>query len=136
MPTTAATTFSNASLDPYINAEDAQASMVAFTVKPSVTIAVGTLVGIVTATGAIAAYATGNSDGTQNPVGFLRRAVVTDASGNITNQSEWGANLLTASVYTQGTFLVSDLTGLDAGAVTALNGRYIGPAGATRLFTF
>jgi hypothetical protein len=72
------------------------------------------------------------SDGSAVPVGFLVYDIVVDASGNVViGPSGATADLTrgferTAEVYWQGTFLESDLTGLDAAAVTALKAREIG----------
>jgi|SRR5947209_14037994 len=122
MPTTNTLTFSLATVEPVANAEDTMSSMQDYPVKASVTLAAGTVVGKVTATGRIAAYASGNADGSQLPIGILRRGAATDASGNITNYDEWGGTGLVIGVYRQGDFLIADLTGLDDNAVTKLGG--------------
>jgi hypothetical protein len=80
----------------------------------------------------LAAYASGNSDGTQNPVGALVYDYASDANGLIYKgsaaQAEYDlAGEPYAGVYVGGTFLVADLTGLDATAVTRLGGHYLGP---------
>jgi hypothetical protein len=124
-------------VEPMMDAEEALLAIINVNFPASTTIAAGTVLGPVTATpGTYKAYASGNSDGSQIPAGILRRSVVTDASGNITNFNQWSAPELIAPMYTKGTFLVSELTGLDANAVTVLGGHYIGSAGATRLFQF
>jgi hypothetical protein len=109
-------------------------------VTASLTLAKGTVVGQVTASGKIKAYASGNADGSQLPLGFLAYDVVTDASGNVVF-GPTGATVdltrgfeLTAPVYYKGTFLQSDLTGLDANAITVLKGR-TGGVGATAYVT-
>lgn len=120
MPTSALNTYSNTTVDPIFNPDDAMASMLSVAFAVSSTLAAGTVVGKVTSGGKYRAYASGNADGSQIPVGILRRAVTTDGSGNITNQDEWGATFLTNAIYTQGTFLIAQLTGLDDNAVTVL----------------
>lgn len=122
-------------LEPYLNPSQARTMALQFT--PSVTLARGTVIGQITATGKAKAYASGNVDGSQIPVGFLTYDIVVDASGNIvygptgaTSDLTRGFEL-TAPVYWAGTFLESDLTGLDANAVTVLKGREIG-VGATK----
>lgn len=122
-------------LEPYIN--PAQARTVALQFSPTQTLARGTVIGQITASGKAKAYATGNVDGSQFPVGFLEYDIVVDASGNVTYGPTGATSDLTrgfeitAPVYWAGTFLESDLVGLDAGAVTALKGREIG-VGATK----
>jgi hypothetical protein len=131
-------TLSPIKLEPYIDPKAART--LAAQVTASLTLARGTVVGIVTASGKIKAYATGNVDGSQNPVGFLVYDIVTDASGNVVYGAT-GATVdltrgqeLTAPYYWKGTFLQSDLTGLDAGAITAFKGR-TGGTGATAYIT-
>lgn len=119
-------TYSNQAVIPVWNADDASASMLSVSFAPSVTLAKGTVVGKITATGKYTAYASANTDGSQTPVGILRRAVTTDASSNITNFDEWGDTALTSAIYRQGTFLIADLVGLDDNAVTKLGGNLDG----------
>lgn len=124
MPTTASMTFSAARLDPYMDPEDAP--MIDVGIAASLTLAKGTILGEVTATpGKYKAYASGNSDGSQVPKVILAYAVTTDASGNITVDGEFGQTRKTVSAYIAGTFLVSDLTGLDANAMTVMKGRQL-----------
>lgn len=88
--------------------------------------------------GQIKAYATGNSDGTQNPVGFAVFPFTTDQEGNITiggatndaygnwNAPGFGVSMghtSTIPLYLSGWFLKGDLVGLDSGAITALFAR-------------
>lgn len=128
MPTTAVLTWSAGRVDPLKDPDDAHQENV--NLKISTTFAAGTIVGEVTATpGTYAPYATGNSDGSQNPVGVLQYPCVTDASGNITignaaGGGEWGQTQKGAPVWMSGEFSCADLVGLDAGAVTKL-GRLI-----------
>ena len=124
MPTTPIGTFGYARVDPYRNAEDADVRNV--NLKASTVFAAGTIVGEITATpGTYGPYASGNVDGSQNPVGILQYACATDASGNITfgtvaGTSEWGQTSISAPIYLSGIFRSEDLVGLDANAVTQL----------------
>jgi hypothetical protein len=125
MPTTPIATYSAARVDPYRQAGEAPLRNV--NLKPSSTFAAGTILGEITATpGTYGPYATGNVDGTQNPIGVLQYTCVTDASGNITfgsgpvGSAEWGQTFKTAPMYYTGEFRTEDLVGLDAGAVTKL----------------
>lgn len=128
MPTTPVATFGYGRVDPWRGADDADVRLV--NLKPSTVFAAGTIVGEITATpGTYGPYATGNVDGTQNPVGILQYACATDASGNITfgsvaGTSEWGQSSKGAPIYVSGIFRTEDLVGLDAGAVTKL-GRLV-----------
>lgn len=95
--------------------------------KASTTFAAGTILGEITASpGTYGPYASGNADGTQNPIGILQYACVTDASGNITfgagpaGTAEWSQTAKGAPMYEYGEFSTADLTGLDANAVTKL----------------
>lgn len=127
MPTASVVDFwpAGSRLTPFINPEEAMASMQHVKLPASVTYAAGTVLGEVTATpGLYKAYATGNSDGSQNARVILEYKCVTDASGNI-NTDEWGVGQLTAPVFTTGWFKTEDLVGLDAGAVTGLGGSLV-----------
>jgi hypothetical protein len=130
MPTTPIATFGAGRLDPYRNPEEAKVRNV--NLKPSTTYAAGTVLGEITATpGTYGPYASGNVDGTQNPIGVLQYAGITDASGNFTRgtsitagASEWGQTDRYGQMYYMGEFRTEDLTGLDANAVTKL-GRLV-----------
>lgn len=137
MPTTAQNTYSATRLDPVMNPDDAKASMIDVKIAASLTLAAGTVLGQVTADSTYKAYASGNSDGSQAPQLILAYGVTTDSSGNITNASEWGQlpNANTVPCYTQGAFLVSELTGLDANAITKLSGHTIGQS-TSQIFVF
>jgi hypothetical protein len=109
---------------------------------PAITVGTGSLTGgsasiAHTTTGVTGgefkAYASGNSDGSQNPVCFLAIDAQVDNAGNITPSSNsgqattggyWGEKYTTAPVYYSGEFDLQDLVGLDANAVTALKGRF------------
>lgn len=137
MPTSALNTYTFTRVDPVVEVDDAMQAIWNVKIAASQTYAAGTIVGEVTASpGTYKAYATGNVDGTQNPMGILQYAVTTDGSGNITNFSEQGPTGTYAPIYTKGTFKVSDLTGLDAGAITKLGGHTVGNTTATQVYTF
>lgn len=78
--------------------------------------------------GTYAAYASGNSDGTQVAKLLMSYTVTSDASGNVyfatTAASEWGQAYSCCPAYRNGTFRTQDLVGLDATAVASL-GRLV-----------
>jgi hypothetical protein len=81
------------------------------------------------ASGALEPYNSANSDGSQIPIGILAVEVATDPQGNVTfgplpNGNGFGAVRHVAPVAIAGYFQTSDLTGLDANAVSKL-GRLI-----------
>lgn len=141
MPTAPIFTWGAGRVDPLKDAEDANLEVV--NLKVSTTFAAGTIVGEITATpGTYGAYASGNVDGTQNPVGILQYACVTDASGNITfgggpaGTSEWGETYKGAPMYRSGEFNCADLVGLDANAVTKLGRLVQGTVTAGRVLVY
>jgi hypothetical protein len=121
-------TYSNTMLQPVRNPDEARISNV--NLPASVTYAAGTVLGEVTASpGTYKAYATGNSDGSQNAALILADDVKTDSSGNVfiggqTTGSYSVGPSKTARAYRSGEFDTRDLVGLDAGAVTKL-GRLV-----------
>lgn len=75
--------------------------------------------------GTFAAYAAGNTDGSQNPTCILKFPCATDASGQITygtvaGGGEWGQSSISTPAYFGGYFRTQELVGLDANAVTKL----------------
>lgn len=70
---------------------------------------VGTVMGKITASGKYKPYASGNSDGSQTPVGILTERV--DATS---------ADVNGIGLFVMGFFVEAQLTGLDSGAKTAL----------------
>jgi hypothetical protein len=80
--------------------------------------------------GTFAPYASGNTDGSQNPIGLLRYDCVTDANGIITlgsgpaGTSEWGQTTRSVDMFFCGVFRTEDLVGLDSNAVQKI-GRLI-----------
>lgn len=99
------------------------------TLMPSQTFPKGVTVGQNTTTKAYGLYASGNADGTQNPVGFMKYACITDASGNISFSSvvggdEHGVSETTTIILVEGYFRTEDLVGFDANALSKM-GRQI-----------
>lgn len=125
MPTAATTTWSAANrLDPVFNPEDAKEIDVAL--AASLTYVKGTVLGEVTATpGTFKPYASGNVDGSEIPKLILRYACVTDASGNITLLGEQGQTYKAVPAFMNGFFKTSELTGMDANAVTKLGAALV-----------
>lgn len=81
-----------------------------------------------------AAYASGNSDGSQNPSLILEYPCVTDVNGNIISDPYLPGVAPSASAFFCGTFDCADLTGLDTNAVSKMNGLVI--AGTVTAGTF
>ena len=139
MPTVAQLTFSaSGRLDPLFDTPHAQMSVA---LKPAASGTVvyqrGTVMGEVTANpGQYAPYASGNSDGSQNPAGILRYTCTVDTAGNITAAGEFAQTLPNTPLYLHGTFLTSELVGLDANAVTKLAGRLVEGSTTSGVFTF
>lgn len=114
--------FGNAMLTPYERAGEAVTEVVSLATG---TYAAGQVIGELTATpGTFAAYASGNSDGSQVAKMVLAYAYIANADGtvNIGNQAagEWGQVERGAIAYRSGAFKTTDLVGLDATAVAAL----------------
>jgi hypothetical protein len=122
VPTTPVHTFSGNKLIPYYKPNEAFAAH--FKLPNSTTLAAGTVVGEITASpGNVKAYASGNVDGSQVPVGVLQYDCTVDAAGNHTwGGGLWGETYPSAPVYVRGAFATTDLTGLDAAALT--NGKW------------
>jgi Bacteriophage lambda head decoration protein D len=124
MPTTPVDTFSARKIEPAIAPH--LAVMDAVPLAPNLTITRGTVLGFVTASGRARAYASGNADGSQTARVVAMYDCTTDANGNVTLAHEHAAGTLrqTLPVWIGGYFRAEDLTGLDAGAVTAF-GRMV-----------
>lgn len=95
---------------------------------PGLTVALGTLLGQITASGLVTPYLAASADGSQVPLGPSMYSFTSDANGLITlgNGVTFGivaGHESSIPVYLSGDFLETDLTGLDAGAVTALKAR-------------
>lgn len=97
--------------------------------KPSLTLAKGTILGRVAADGLYKAYADAAVDGSGVARCVLEFDVATDADGNhfIGSQasSEHGEIRQTVTAYFSGNFKVAELTGFDAAAQTDLGARLI-----------
>lgn len=126
MPLAAITTWGAAELLPVYNAEDAWC--IPANLPTLVSYPKGTVLGELTASpGTYAAYASGNSDGTQTPKAISRWDCATDAAGQITIGSTtagvapYGLTQLSVDVYVQGVFKTSELTGLDSTALANAN---------------
>jgi hypothetical protein len=123
MPTALVQTYSRSKLSPLYN-DDGQGK-VNVQLIASTTYAAGTVLGEVLATpGVYGAYVSGHADGTQTAKVLLEYACVTDASGNITMDGEWGATYSSVSAYlpTRRQWNAADIVGLDAAGLTALGG--------------
>jgi hypothetical protein len=107
-------TYTNKVVNPVYSIDD-QITLT-FKLKASTTYPAGSLVGEVTATpGTFGLYASGNSDGTQNPKAVLDVDYITDAAGLMYMGSQ-------VRGWFSGAFRMSDVPNLDAAAVT--NGAF------------
>lgn len=128
MPTTPIIIYNCARLEPYMNPHEAH--MIPVTMKAAALNAPrGTVLGQVTATSKYTAYLDGAGDGSNVARGILAYDIQVDASGNITLSStatQAGGDLqqtrIDIPMYVSGTFLTSELVGLDAAAVVDLGG--------------
>ena len=99
--------------------------------SPSATVS-RTTVGV--ANGKWAAYASGNSDGTQSAKGILAIDIATDAAGRATYGAlpfggEHGEKYPSAPVYYKGEFRTTDLVGLDSNAMSGFARQISGSLG-------
>lgn len=117
MPTAEYLSYSINHLEPWIDPENARTRAARFT--PSVTIAMGTILGEITASGLLKPYASGNADGSQIPRAIAMYPMVVDASSKVTISGDpTGILLNDAPVFWRGAFLIGDLVGIDATALT------------------
>ncbi len=125
MPTTPRETYTVTCLQPHMDPGDARTIDVEF--EASLTLAAGTLLGRVTATGRHKAYTTAAVDGSGVWEGLiLQWPITTDASRNVSIQGDDNASTSkTAPAFWKGAFKCSDLTGLDTDAVADANARVI-----------
>lgn len=131
MPTSPIQTWGMGRLDPHMDAEKAQEQAV--NLIPNTTFVKGTVLGELTATpGTFKAYATGNVDGSQIPKCILRYDCVTNATGFITlgggpagTSEHPGETTRSIDAFFSGVFKTTELTGLDAGGLTAMGGHLI-----------
>lgn len=125
MPTSPQVIFSASRLEPAFDADNAMDSLVDVKLKASTTFVKGTIVGEISASpGTYGAYASGNTDGTQNPTGIIQYGGTTDANSNITD-SEWGTTADSVPMFTKGAFHIEDLTGYDSTVAGKLGGHVI-----------
>lgn len=127
MPTSAVAVYRPDRLEPLQDPDLARSDNVNLAVGTYVK---GTVLGEVTATpGLFKAYATGNSDGSQVPKMILVQACTvtapTDGTGvnDISYGDPNGRTLKSTPAYYRGVFATADLTGLDAGGLTASGWR-------------
>lgn len=126
MPTSATNTYSGVKLEPAYQPELAQTDR--FKVK-SGNYARGTVLGFVSSTGAVGAYADGNSDGTQTAAVIAMYDMYSDGTNvSLTSGGALlaGETATAAPVYIAGFFKCSDLTGLDANGIVDMKARLIG----------
>lgn len=128
-------TYSNAKLNPAEYPQDARIDAARLTA--SVTLAAGTVLGKITATNRLAAYAPGASNGTEVAVAILVYATATDASGNHYGGGSASPSALNmphqdCSIYIAGVFDTTQLTGWDAAAAVDFGARTL-PSGYVRI---
>lgn len=96
--------------------------------------------GVIDQPGTYGAYASGNVDGTQTPTVVLEYDVKVDSSGNVFYgddlSGEWRQSEKGAPAYVNGIFASEDLVGLDANAVTVMQGRIYRGDTTTGVFGF
>src|SRR5262245_49111068 len=119
MPSTFTNSYTNQGLIPvYDHGQKAEIHRIKL--GNSATYVKGTVMGQITATGIWRNYLTGSADGSQLPKCFLQFDCTTDGSGNVTiGGGQQGETYPDAPAFFSGDFAAADLTGLDAGGVTA-----------------
>jgi hypothetical protein len=77
--------------------------------------------------GIYAGYSSTATNGLQTPKGILQYTVTIDTNGNVALAGEFGQQQRGAPMYMPGmaVWRVGDLIGLDANALTVLNGAYV-----------
>lgn len=128
------TTYSATGLKPYADPNHAVTESVPFTA--SQTIAKGTLLGQITATGKYEAYDSAEDDGAEVARAICKYDITTDADGNVTIANESGVTHNTAPVYVAGTFRTTELVGLDDDAVEQLGGFLVSGSVSDGVFRF
>lgn len=116
-------------LQPVKSPHDARQDAVEW--APNLTIAKGTVVGLITATKRVTAYATAAVDGSGTAVGIAMYSLKTDANGKVyfvTGATTAVASVRqgphdTAPIWVSGIFDPRELTGWDADAATDLKAR-------------
>ena len=122
MPNAATDTFGASRVEPAIAPDLAVEDTVPC--AASLTIAKGTVLGQITASGLFKAYASGNGDGSQTAKVVAMYDFTTDGSGNVFLAHEKSVARKVAPVWIGGYFRTEDLVGLDATAVSGL-GRLV-----------
>lgn len=114
-------------LDPLFN--QAGNPLINVKLAPSLTLARGTILGELSgaSAGTYAAYASGNTNGTQTPKLILAYESTSDASNNVTMgpANDQGLTYPYALAYGGGTFKCEDLTGLDANALSVMQAHLL-----------
>ncbi len=126
MPTSAILDFTVGKLEPAFAPDMARTDR--FKVK-SGTYVKGEVLGFVAATGAVGAYATGNSDGTETAAVIAQYNMYRDGTNvSLTDDGALltGETNTTAPCYICGFFECDELTGLDANGVADMNARVLG----------
>ncbi len=117
-------------LEPYIDPQNARTLAGEF--AASQTIVRGTILGQLTSSSKWKVYTDANTDGSGVAAGICVYDIVVDSNGYIvygpsgSTSSVVSGNEKTAPIYWKGTFLETDLTGLDAAAVTDMKARELG----------
>lgn len=130
MPTSAVMNWSGQKLEPYQDPQDARLQAVQIVpagAGATTTLAKGTVLGQVTATGKFTAYSNAAVNGAETARMILAYDIIVNDAGAITFSTtagqvggEFGETYNSVPAYYSGTFRTNDLTGLDAAAVTEL----------------
>jgi hypothetical protein len=107
---------------------------------PNQTLAAGTLLGKITASGLLSAYVDANADGTQTAVGILKFPIKTDANSRVffitgataAVETDTIHSHNTAPYFVSGVFDPADLTGSDAAGLVDLKASTM-PSGFIRI---
>lgn len=126
MPTSATNNYSAQKLEPAYKPELAVTNAYKFAAGAYTA---GTILGFVSASGAVGAYANGNSDGTQTAKIICQYDCYSDGTNvSITSAGALipGETATDAPVYELGFFNCDELTGLDADGITDMGARLLG----------
>ena len=128
-------TYVGAGLIPFVDPEDAYASMRHVAFAPSLDLAAGTLLGKITATGRYAAYNNALATGVETAVPLIvQYRVITDVSGNVTSLGV--VPVPSAPCFTQGYFRCEDVVGEDAPGFVDIGATIVTGNITTGLFKF
>jgi hypothetical protein len=128
-------TYVGQGLIPYINAEEAYASMVHVAFAPNLDLAEGTVLGKLSATGKHAAYDDSLATGVEVALPLITQyPITTDGDGNVTNLG--ALKQPTGPCFTQGYFRSEDVTGMDAAGLADINGTIVTGNLTTGTFKF